>query len=428
MIKHSIKMKTFLRSLILFSVIGFSIAVQAQDNTRFTLVRDVSELNDGDAVVIVDSEEGAALGKRTNNAKDCIYASNIDISGDEVTVNDDVQVFRLGKLSAGWRFHTGTSYLGGSSTNKLSFYENADEYSKASIKIDGGTATITFKSKYRIGYNYNKNASQGFQGLFKLYSAINSRISLYKMCTDSPSDAITLDGSSQSADNSSAISTHYNATLDEVTLQRTFVGDGGWYTVCLPFPLTEEDIREQFQGADFQEFTDVEVTPDNSLNLIFKRVSGTKAGVPYMVRPIEGTEIKNPVFTNKTITANRPETVTHACRDASAYECSFVGIFNPTAIYGRTIRFVSADGATLTVPANDGSRLKGFRAYMKMPDGNVSAKINSGDVTSGIISVERDIQLRHKGVYDLCGRYMGDSAENLRHGIYIVNGRKTVIK
>ena len=69
MIKHSIKMETFLRSLILFSVIGFSIAVQAQDNTRFTLVRDVSELNDGDAVVIVDSEEGAALGKRTNNAK-----------------------------------------------------------------------------------------------------------------------------------------------------------------------------------------------------------------------------------------------------------------------------------------------------------------------------------------------------------------------
>ena len=372
-------MNIFLRTLLLFSVIGFGIAVQEQDNTRFTLVRDVSELNDGDAVVIVDSEEGAALGKRTNNAKDCIY-------------------------------------------------EKADEYSKASIKIDGGTATITFKSKYKIGYNYNKNASQGFQGLFKLYSAINSRISLYKMCTDSPSDAITLDGSSQSADNSGVISTHYNATLDEVTLQRTFVGDGGWYTVCLPFPLTAEDIREQFQGADFQEFTDVEVNPDNSLNLIFKRVSGTKAGVPYMVRPIEGTEIKNPVFTNKTITANRPETVTHACRDASAYECSFVGIFNPTAIYGRTIRFVSADGVTLTVPANDGSRLKGFRAYMKMPDGNVSAKINSGDVTSGIISVERDIQCRHNGVYDLCGRYLGDSAENLRHGIYIVNGKKTVIK
>ena len=49
-------MNIFLRTLLLFSVIGFGIAVQAQDNTRFTLVRDVSELNDGDAVVIVDSE------------------------------------------------------------------------------------------------------------------------------------------------------------------------------------------------------------------------------------------------------------------------------------------------------------------------------------------------------------------------------------
>ena len=46
-------MNIFLRTLLLFSVIGFGIAVQAQDNTRFTLVRDVSELNDGDAVVIV---------------------------------------------------------------------------------------------------------------------------------------------------------------------------------------------------------------------------------------------------------------------------------------------------------------------------------------------------------------------------------------
>ena len=420
MIKHTVKMKTFLRSLILISVIGFSIAVQAQDNTRFSLVRDVSELNDGDVVVIVDSEEGAALGKRTNNAKDGIYSSKIDISGDEVTINDDVQVFRLGKLSAGWRLSAGTSYLGGYN-NKLSFYEKADEYSKAKITINDGTALITFKSKYRIGYNTPYN-------IFKLYSAINSKISLYKMCTGSPSNSITLDGSSQSADNSGAINTCYNATLDEVTLQRTFVGDGGWYTICLPFQLTAEDIREQFQGADFQEFTGVEVNPDNSLNLIFKRVSGTEAGVPYMVRPIDGTEIKNPVFTNKTITANRPETVTHTCRDASAYECSFIGIFNPTAIYDRTIRFVSADGTSLAVPANDGSRLKGFRAYIKMPAGNVSARINSVDVTDGIMSVESDIQRRHKGVYDISGRYLGESSENLEHGIYIVDGRKTLIK
>ena len=63
-----------------------------------------------------------------------------------------------------------------------------------------------------------------------------------------------------------------------------------------------------------------------------------------------------------------------------------------------------------------------------MPAGNVSAKINSVDDTDGIMSVESDIQRRHKGVYDISGRYLGESSENLEHGIYIVDGRKTLIK
>lgn len=214
-----------------------------------------------------------------------------------------------------------------------------------------------------------------------------------------------------------------------MTLQRSFVGDGGWYTLCLPFALTSEDIKDQFQDADFQEFTGMTLNTDNSFSLNFNKVTETKAGVPYMVRPIYDSKIENPIFTNKTIEVDQPATVTHRCENATSYECSFTGIFNPTDVHDRTIRFISADGVTLKMAAvGDNSKLKGFRAYIKLPSESTAAKINCVDTTNDITTIKSDAHATKTGVYDLCGRYIGPSAEGLEHGVYIVNGRKTMIK
>lgn len=243
------------------------------------------------------------------------------------------------------------------------------------------------------------------------------------------STSIILDGNSQDADNSDIIKSYLNKTVDQVTLQRSFVDDGGWYTLCLPFALTSEDIKGQFQGADFQEFTGMTLNTDNSFSLNFNKVTETKAGVPYMVRPINGSNIQNPVFTNKTIEVDQPATVTHRCENTTSYECSFTGIFNPTDVHDRTIRFVSADGFTLNMAAtNDNSKLKGFRAYVKLPSESTPAKINCVDTTNGITTAESDVRNTKPGVYDLFGRYIGPSVKGLGHGVYIVKGRKIIIK
>lgn len=416
-------MKLLFRILFLCVSVAWSGVAHSQDGTVFSLVRYASELKDGDVVVIADPDAKVSLGKEMNNAHNGIYSINIDVNGDEITINDDIQVFQLESSSSEWLFSTGTSYLGSSKENELSFYDDVDEYTKADIIIKNSLASISFSdSKNKIGYNSDDK-------IFKLYTATIGNVSLYKKKQTVSSTSIILDGNSQNADNSDIIKSYLNKTVDQVTLQRSFVDDGGWYTLCLPFALTSEDIKDQFQDADFQEFTGMTLNTDNSFSLNFKRVTETKAGVPYMVHPINGSNIQNPVFTNKTIEVDQPATVTHRCENTTSYECSFTGIFNPTDVHDRTIRFISADGVTLNMAAtNDNSKLKGFRAYVKLPSESTPAKINCVDTTNGITTAESDVRNTKPGVYDLFGRYIGPSVKGLGHGVYIVKGRKIIIK
>lgn len=421
-------MTVILRTLFLVFLIVLSTAVRSQDdNTVFTLVRDASELKEGDVLVIVDQDAKVALSNEISTASS-ILSVGITIDGNNVIINNnDVQIFRMEGSSLGWIFSTGTSYLGGSDKNELSFYDKIDEYTKATINIQNGIAAISFNSKYKLGYNSNDR-------IFRLYSATIGKIALYKKTSSVPGSLI-LNGDTQDADNSDAITSYLNTTVDQVTLQRTFVGDGGWYTLCLPFALTADDIATQFQGADFQEFTGVTMNADNTFNLEFRSVSQTRAGVPYLVRPIKGTKITDPVFTDKLISEAKPVTVVHALQTEPLSEYSFTGIYNSTDLFtvdpsaNQTIRFVNADGTQLVRPINDGTKLKATRAYVKLPSADTKAMIRHHEgETDGIQHTTSDSQSAHAGVYDLGGRYVGPSAEGLERGVYIVDGRKIMIK
>lgn len=421
-------MTVILRTLFLVFLIVLSTAVRSQDdNTVFTLVRDASELKEGDVLVIVDQDAKVALSNEISTASS-ILSVGITIDGNNVIINNnDVQIFRMEGSSSGWIFSTGTSYLGGSDKNELSFYDKIDEYTKATINIQNGIAAISFNSKYKLGYNSNDR-------IFRLYSATIGKIALYKKTSSVPGSLI-LNGDTQDADNSDVITSYLNMTVDRVTLLRTFVGDGGWYTLCLPFALTAEDISTKFLDADFQEFTGVTMNADNTFNLDFRSVSQTQPGVPYLVRPVEGTEINDPVFMDKLISEAQPLSVVHALQTEPFSEYSFTGIYNSTDLFqvdpsaGKTIRFVNADGTQLVRPINDGTKLKATRAYILLPAADTKAMIRHHEgETDGIYHLTVDSPSRHTGVYDLGGRYLGPSAEGLACGVYIVDGRKIVIK
>lgn len=432
-------MTVILRTLFIIYIIMFSIVVRSQDDTVFRLVRDASELKEGDVLVIVNRSAGVALSteQRFNNRG----STPVAIADDDVVVTPQCQFLILEGTASGWYFNTGNGYLAQKEGGKAqSFLTQMDKDNNSRALIDVSSATGEAVVKFQGGGTYRTIQCNTFNSpiIFSCYSSTlnNGEVYLYKgSAIPHFPTSIVLDGDTQEADNSDAITSYLNMTVDRVTLQRTFVGDGGWYSLCLPFALTAEDISTKFLGADFQEFTGVTMNADNTFNLDFRSVSQTQPGVPYLVRPVEGTEITDPVFMNKLISEAQPLSVVHALQTEPFSEYSFTGIYNSTDLFqvdpsaGKTIRFVNADGTQLVRPINDGTKLKATRAYVRLPAADTKARIrhHEGD-TDGIYHLNVDSPSRHTGVYDLGGRYMGPSAEGLARGVYIVDGRKIVIK
>ena len=432
-------MTVILRTLFIIYIIMFSIVVRSQDDTVLRLVRDASELKEEDVLVIVNRSAGVALSteQRSNNRG----STPVAIADDSVVVTPQCQFLTLEGTASGWYFNTGNGYLAQKDGGKAqSFLTQADKDNNSRALIDVSSATGEAEVKFQGGGTYRTIQCNTFNSpiIFSCYSGTLNKgeVYLYKgSAIPHFPTSIVLDGDTQEADNSDAITSYLNMTVDRVTLLRTFVGDGGWYTLCLPFALTAEDISTKFLGADFQEFTGVTMNADNTFNLDFKSVSQTQPGVPYIVRPVEGTEITDPVFMNKLISEAQPLSVVHALQTEPFSEYSFTGIYNSTDLFqvdpsaGKTIRFVNADGTQLVRPINDGTKLKATRAYVRLPAPDTKAMIRHHEgETDGIYHLTVDSPSRHTGVYDLGGRYMGPSAEGLARGVYIMDGRKIVIK
>lgn len=433
-------MTVILRTLFLVFLIVLSTAVRSQDdNTVFTLVRDASELKEGDVLVIVNKAAGVALSteQRSNNRG----ATPVVLTDDNVAVTPQVQFLILEGTASGWYFNTGNGYLAQKEDGKEQSFltqTNKDKNSKALITVSSATGVAEVEFQGSGTYRTIQCNTFNSPIIFSCYSGTlnNGEVYLYKgSAIPHFPTSVVLDGDTQEADNSDAITSYLNMTVDRVTLQRTFVGDGGWYTLCLPFALTTEDIATQFQNAEFQEFTGVTMNADNTFNLDFRSVSQTQPGVPYLVRPVEGTEITDPVFMDKLISEARPLSIVHALQTEPFSEYSFTGIYNSTDLFqidssaGKTIRFVNADGTQLVRPINDGTKLKATRAYILLPAADTKAMIRHHEgETDDIYHLTVDSPSRHTGVYDLGGRYLGPSAEGLARGVYIVDGRKIVIK
>lgn len=193
------------------------------------------------------------------------------------------------------------------------------------------------------------------------------------------------------------------------TLTRTFDNDG-WYTVCLPFATTASAFGD---GAKVLEYDN---TSDGTV-MNFKSTTALEAGKPYLVLPSQRME--NPTFDDVTITATEPTAV------GSDYK--FVGTFSPIQLSTTTDLFLGADN-TLYRPSATSSAMKGFRAYFQMPS-NASAKpsILADGVTLSISDI-RDITPADGRIYTLQGQFVGTSKSALPAGLYIMNGRKVVIR
>ena len=84
---------------------------------------------------------------------------------------------------------------------------------------------------------------------------------------------------------------------------------------------------------------------------------------------------------------------------------------------------------------DDGSFVGANKCYFKVldQDGNLApakfgCSFDGGETTAFRTVTSRQNESFHKGIFNIYGQYVGDDTENLPKGIYIVNGKKIIVK
>lgn len=391
----------------------------------YTCVHDAATLEDGDVVVIANAGYGYALGKQqnTNNRQ----GVKVEIVDEQLTPNEEVQLIMLKKQNDTWALGVGDKQwlcATGTSSAQLKTTSKMNEYALANISVEAasGNACIDFTGPHA------KNMVMRFSHTSKVFNCYTSLTSvdslqIYRCTRIISSLTLTDDGT----DLTPVITKAKGATVQRVTLNRHFVADGGWHTLCLPFNLTAQDIEEVMRGAEVAEFYAVTMEADGALTLGFRPVTHTLAGHPYLVRMAR--EVEQCVFENKLIASAQPVPVTLTTADGSEY--TFQGIYAPTRLQGTDYRFLRSDGTSFAVPNGEG-KVDATRAYFVFSQPIESAQCVFLPATSGIDAPDAlgatslSQGARSNIAYDLMGRRL--PATKQQKGIVVVNGKKRLLK
>lgn len=206
-----------------------------------------------------------------------------------------------------------------------------------------------------------------------------------------------------------------------VNLGRSFTANT-WNTVCLPFVPTSAQADELFgSGYQLAAFTGVSGT---TMKFTTIAIDAFEAGKPYLVLPKTGCATGTTVLFDVDITAKNPTPVTFG-------NYTFTGTFTTkefTSADNTTSRFV-ATGNELMTPEN-GTTLKSLRCYFTVPATPVTpARSLTFDVdeegnTTGVADINRETITNNGDFFNLAGQRVAQPTK----GLYIVNGKKVVIK
>ena len=208
------------------------------------------------------------------------------------------------------------------------------------------------------------------------------------------------------------IETGYSAVYDVVTLTRSFVA--GWNTFVAPLAVAKSEFGE---GAKFYSFTGY---ADGALK--FSTVTGEtlNPATPYII--YVPAAIAEKVFTweSPVIYSSYVGTENIKVTDGGA---TFQGTYAPIAAPGMEDKWGVTSEARIAKGTETAS-IKGFRAYFELPDGANGARLSFYDDATGITTVIGADKLNDDKAYNLGGQRV----QNPKKGLYIINGKKVVIK
>ena len=430
------KKKRIENLIVTLIAVFISLPTYADDNANtsnvYKLVTNVSELtDDGPLFIIANKEKGKALCKDfyKKGTKDPNMVE-MQPYGDCFIINENVATFRLFKTSDGYQFqlvpyHEPTNGFLSIDGSKLCLRSRT--YSVMTIKSINEEGKVDFRSKSpaaNLGFASNK---------FIFDNDYNKYVYIYKSITPS----LTLE-TSKSLSETVKDKNITGKVIPSIKIDRSFVADGGWYTICLPFSLTEDDIKNQFKGAVFQGFNGVE-QQDKTINLKFKKVTTTEAGKPYLIKPKENITAADLTFINKLIEQTTPVDVSYMLGSDANKTFTFKGVFSPfTAnseeLADKNIKFLSGEKGLDLVSPNGTGTMKCYRAYFVFPGKKgiveTEAKITNHDEATAVQPVKRQEAETEHVVFSISGQKVGKvkNASQLPKGVYIINKKRIMVK
>lgn len=200
--------------------------------------------------------------------------------------------------------------------------------------------------------------------------------------------------------------------LTNFVYNRTF--PAGWNTICLPFATTTAAFGE---GVKAQAF----ISADNN-GLNFGEVTELEANKPYLIYFKEAKE--TPTYFGTEITSTTPVSVTFG-------DFTFCGSYEASISMAGKYGVADQGDVQKLMLGGEGSTLKATRAYFtKSGDQPAMININLDGNATGIENIEQN-QADIYDVYNLQGQLIRKNATSLNglaKGIYIVNGKKVMVK
>lgn len=436
------KKKRIENLIVTLIAVFISLPTYADDNANtsnvYKLVTNVSELTtDGTLFIIADKEKGTALCKDFYKLKaDAKNMVEMQPYGDFFIINENVATFRLFKISKGYQFQlvpyndpiNGYLSIAGESSRPCLQNKSKTEM-KIKINNKEGKANVRRQNPAKnLGIVDNNIKFADSQFIY---------VYIYKQLPLSITSSLTLE-TSKSLSETVKDKDITGKVIPSIKIDRSFDADGGWYTICLPFSLTEADIKNQFKGAVFQGFDGVD-QQDKTINLEFKKVTTTEAGKPYLIKPIENITAADLTFNNKLIEQTTPVDVSYKLVSDANKTFTFKGVFSPfTAnseeLADKNIKFLSGEKGLDLVSPNGTGTMKCYRAYFVFPGkkGNVEteAKITNHDEATTVKPVKRQEAETEHVVFSISGQKVAKvkNASQLPKGVYIINKKRIMVK
>ena len=227
-------------------------------------------------------------------------------------------------------------------------------------------------------------------------------------------NAVTLAESTSGTDMATTLGSYNGTCMYSLTLTRTLVANA-WNTLCLPFDVPSTGLTS-LGDVVIKKYKNVTGT-----TMYLEDATEIEAGQPYLVKP--AANIKNPTFQYATISSTEPAT-------AGTGDYQFVGVYG-TKTFSDTdapTSYILVSGGSLVNPTAN-TTMKGLRAYFTYTGkSEVAPRLVIDGVETALTEVVGKEEVSDGRIYNLRGMYVGNDASRLAKGIYIMNGKKVVLK